>query len=476
MFLKNNPEIQDDNIAVITEELQTFTYANLKDKVRNFGQRLQLDEQNLVFNVCENNLGSLVSYLAFLENEHCKQLLLSSQISEVVFYNLVSKYNPNLICLPKSTDLTPKDYEVFIQNDDTTVLKSIKNFKHKINPDLGLLLSTSGSTGSPKLVMLSYKNLISNAQSIAEYLNITSSDRALTTLPMSYAYGLSIIHSHLIKGATIVLSELSVMDKNFWSLIAEANVTSFGGVPYTYEMLKRLKFDKQDFKSLRYITQAGGKLKPELVKFFGDICESKDIEFIIMYGQTEATARMSYFSYSKHKDKYGSIGKAIPGGEFFLENENTQRIKESNTIGELVYKGDNVSLGYAKNPSELQIPDQREGVLKTGDLARMDEDGFYYIVGRKNRFLKICGNRYSLGELENILDQNKIEALCSGNDDLLVIFTTSENSNAKKIISSTVKINPRYIKTMLLEEFPRNSYGKVDHKALKELVNKEFNK
>ena len=301
--------------------------------------------------------------------------------------------------------------------------------------DLALLLTTSGSTGSPKLVRLSQKNLRSNADSIISYLNITEDERPVTGLPMYYSFGLSIINSHLLKGATLLLTNDSYIKKEFWTFANQYGFTSFSGVPFTFELLNKIKFWSMQLPTLKTITQAGGKLNNELIQLFYEEGKKKGIEFITMYGQTEATARMSYLPVKFLETKLGSIGKGIPGGTLFLVDDDKQMIMHPNVIGELVYKGDNVCLGYAESLDDLYRGDDNKGVLYTGDLAYFDEDGFFYIAGRKKRFLKLYGNRISLDYVEQLLTPYLKEKVCIGkNDEKLIILTTDAKYDEKQII------------------------------------------
>ena len=254
--------------------------------------------------------------------------------------------------------------------------------------ELGLLLTTSGSTGSPKLVRQSYTNIQENAKSIAEYLKIDETERPITTLPMNYTYGLSIINSHILKGAAILVTQHTLMEREFWKFFRESEATSFGGVPYTYEILKKLRFFNMELPSLRYMTQAGGKLSPQLHKEFAEYAESHQKQFIVMYGQCEATARMAYLPAEKALEKYGSMGIAIPGGRLELIDVNGKFIEKPDEVGELVYYGPNVTLGYAQEAGDLKKADERNGRLETGDMAKRDNDGFYYIVGRKKEIFE----------------------------------------------------------------------------------------
>jgi len=285
---------------------------------------------------------------------------------------------------------------------------------------------------------------------------------------MSYTYGLSIINSHLLKGACLILNEHTLMEKEFWTLLKEKKATTFGGVPYAYEMLKKLKFSRIALPSLKYITQAGGKLSLELSEEFSKVCMDKGIKFIVMYGQTEATARMSYLPWNYALTKAGSMGIAIPGGEFYLIDSNNHEIKDNEVVGELIYKGDNVTLGYAESCYDLINGDDNFGILRTGDMAKRDENAFYYIVGRKKRFLKIFGNRINLDEVETILRSKGYECVCTGVDDKLSIYTINENIEEEllKFISSQLGLNKIAFHVTYIKQIPRNDAGKIIYSAL----------
>jgi len=296
-------------------------------------------------------------------------------------------------------------------------------------------------------------------------------------MPMSYSYGLSIINSHLLKGASIILTEATLMDKRFWETIKEDNATTFGGVPYIYEMLKKLRFGQMNLPSLKYITQAGGKLSRELSLEFVDICVQKGIKFYVMYGQTEATARMSYLPWEHAHTKAGSIGITIPGGRFWLENENNSVIEESEVPGELVYQGDNVALGYTKSCFDLCKGDENKGILHTGDLAKQDADGFYYIVGRKKRFLKMFGNRVNLNEVEQLIRTAGYECTCAGTDDNLKIYVVKldDEDRIRSYIAERTGINKAGFTVVDIKEIPRNESGKVLYSALDQEERKNCN-
>jgi len=454
-----------DRIAIITENKEEISYAKLKeesDKVTEI-----LNPREVVFLICKNCKESIFAYLGFLR-KRVIPVLINESIKLELFENLLNTYKPSYIYLPKEKRNMIAEIEVVKTYGDYCVLKTDFKKDYQVQDELALLLTTSGSTGSPKLVRQSYKNISSNAESITTYLQIIESDRAITTMPMSYTYGLSIINSHLLKGACLILNEHTLMEKEFWTLLKEKKATTFGGVPYAYEMLKKLKFSRIALPSLKYITQAGGKLSLELSEEFSKVCMDKGIKFIVMYGQTEATARMSYLPWNYALSKAGSMGIAIPGGEFHLIDNNNSVIKDYETAGELIYKGDNVTLGYAESCYDLIKGDENFGILHTGDMAKRDENGFYYIVGRKKRFLKIFGNRINLDEVETLLKNKGYECICTGIDDMLSIYTTNENIELElaKFISNQIGINLVAFNVTYIKEIPRNDAGKILYSAL----------
>ncbi len=428
-------------------------------------QRLiaNIRERCLVFSLCTNSVGSVVGYAGFITN-NIVPLLLNSNIDYESLQNLISVYKPSYLWLPDCLVEKFTKFECVYGEFNYTLLRT--NFKdgYKLFDELALLMATSGSTGSPKLVRQSHKNIEANAKSIVKYLGLDNAERPITTLPMSYSYGLSIINSHLLAGATILLTNKSFFEKEFWSFFKEHQATSFGGVPYTYEILDKLRFYRMELTSLKTMTQAGGRLSAKLHEKIAKYAKENDKNFIVMYGQTEATARMSYLPREKSLEKIGSIGIAIPGGKFSLIHEDYQ-IMEPNIAGELVYEGPNVALGYASCGEDLVKGDEFRGRLLTGDMAKKDEDGYYYIVGRKKRFLKIFGTRIDLDKSEEIIrvQFNDLDCACSGIDDKMYIFITNEalRHQVIKFISDKTGLNQIAFNVKTIKEVPRNDSGKI---------------
>lgn len=423
----------------------------------------------LVFLLCENTPGTLLGYLGCLRCG-AVPLLLDAHIAPGLLKGLAETYRPAFYyapCdLPKETRaVLPQVAPVLELHGSLLLSGSVEG--PAIHPDLALLLTTSGSTGSPKLVRLSGKNLDANARSIAEYLNLGEDERPITTLPMSYSYGMSIVNSHLLVGAPLLLTRHSVMERSFWDRVDREGATSLAGVPYTYQMFHRLGLISMNLPRLRTLTQAGGKLSLELHREFAAWAMGTGRQFFVMYGQTEAAPRMGYLPANRAVEKCGSMGVPIPGGSFWLEDADGAEIKTPDATGELVYRGDNVAMGYAQCAEDLSKGDEWGGLLRTGDMAYRDRDGFYYIVGRKKRFVKLFGNRVNLDEVERLLTARfpDVQFACVGRDDLLGIYTVSNSpaipSQALMYLAEQMHLPSRVLRVYPVAIIPQNEAGKT---------------
>ena len=453
------------NTAVVDEFGYQLSYAELRHEGRILSQ--QADGRCLVFCLCKNEIGSFVGYTAFLNNGVVPAML-PADMDVSLLKTLYETYKPKYVWAPAEVELEDGccRYERF----GYRLLQTPFGDVTRLAPDLALLLTTSGSTGSPKFVRQSYGNIRANTDSIVQYLNLTPAEKPITTLPMNYTYGLSIINSHLDVGATILLTDKGVAQKEFWTFFKERGATSFGGVPYTYEMLDRMRFTRMDLPTLRTMTQAGGKLLPDLHRKYAEWCQKTNRQFIVMYGQCEATARMAYLPWEKSLAKIGAMGIAIPGGSFELIDTDGNIITTPLVTGELRYRGQNVTLGYATSGTDLTRGDDFDGVLETGDMAQMDEDGFYTIVGRKKRFLKVFGNRVNLDEAERMLKTKfpKADVACAGADDHLTLFATEEAvlPAMRAFLAEKTGLNVNGFFTRAIPEIPKNEAGKTLYKEL----------
>lgn len=461
-----------DNTAVETEQGLKMTYAKLEKALQSIVGKLE--RRKLCFCLCENTIGSFVGYVGLM-NANMPTVLLDGSKDAEIINGLVGHYQPRYVWCPAHR----KD-DLIKSHTDITEISSYKDYvmlnypsqDYAIHPDVLLCLTTSGTTGSPKLVKLTKRNLKSNAEAIAEYLKITEKERAITSLPMYYSFGMSVINSHLIKGATLLLTDKAVIQREFLNFLKEGKATSIAGVPYTYEMLRRLRIMRMDLPELKTMIQAGGKLNANIAKEYIEDAQLKGKEFIVMYGQTEAAPRMSYLPFEKGLEKYASIGIAIPGGKLSVRDVNDQEIMEPDVDGELIYEGPNVCMGYAECINDLAKGDENHGVLHTGDVARFDSDGFFYITGRMKRFVKVWGNRCNLDATEQLVKAITTSCACVGVDDKITIFVTQEGLEEKirSYLVDKTGLNIRAFDVRVISEIPTLPSGKLDYQLMQTMI------
>ena len=451
------------NTALVIEGGENISYENLLNESGKFASKI--NKRSLIFILIDNDFESIVGLIGS-ELSGSVIMLLSPQINQQAFIKLINLYNPDYIFLNDKVNFKNDKFESIYTFSKYELLKNRIFWLKDINDKLSLLQTTSGSTGSPKNVKLSYKNLISNTNSIIADLKISSKDVCITTLPPSYVYGLSIINTHLKVGAKIVLNKSSVIEKKFWEKLVSNKVNNFGGVPYIYEILLKIGLKDELFKYLKYTTIAGGHLNNNFKLSFLDFYERLGISLITMYGAAEATSRMSYLPAEYSRIKNGSIGVPITNGTFLLEDENKKIIKKPNTQGELIYKGMNVCMGYANSSKDLIKKDTNNSVLRTGDMGFFDEDGFFYIVGKKSRYIKIAGNRISLDEIEKIIYEYGYKNVCSQQaKDTLNIYVNEKNveKKIKSYVSKYTNLHESLFKVYFLETFPMTKNNKIDY-------------
>ncbi len=420
-----------DRLALQPADGPAVSYRELDRRVAEVADRLG-STRRLVLLAAANDVDSIVAYLAALRGRHPVLLAGHGQVDA-----LAAAYDPDVVIDRGWHERRPGS-------------------AHELHPELALLLSTSGSTGSPKLVRLSSDNLRSNAAAIAEYLDIRPTDRAVTSLPPHYCYGLSVINSNLLRGAGLVLTGRSVSDPAFWTAVRAHDVTSLHGVPHTFELLDQVGFAQMALPALRYVTQAGGRLEPAAVARFAALGEERGWRFFVMYGQTEATARMAYLPPELARAHPSAVGVPVPGGEFRIDD------------GELVYRGPNVMLGYAHSPADLALG-RCTDELRTGDLGRRTPDGLYEVTGRTARFRKLFGLRVDLDRVERLLADAGIPAACAGTDRALVVAVLAAPERAAELVRARLGLPPGSVRVHRVDALPRLPTGKIDHPAVARL-------
>lgn len=458
MFLDLDKKPKNSH-AVIDDSNQAYTYGDIISFSNKFYEII--NKRTLIFIFADNSIGSLSAYVACL-NYGVVPLLISSDIDQEFIEKLIRIYKPEYLWLPQNNKYTFEGDKRFTKYG--YVLLKIDDFIHSFHEDLSLLLSTSGSTGRPKLVRHSYENVECNAKNVANFFGLDQTHVAVAILPIHYTMGLSVVTSHLKAGATLLLTNRRLTDREFWKSIKINKATSFTGVPYSFEILDKLRFTRMNLPHLEMLSQGGGKLSNELFKKFAEFSNKNNIKFFATYGQTEGTARMAYLPPEYAVTKTGSIGRAIPNGKFHLIDKNGKTIDKMESSGELVYQGPNVTMGYAYSLQDLSLGDENKGLLKTGDIAKRDEDGFYYIIGRKKRFLKLYGTRVSLDEVELLIKSElQTDCVCKGDDELLEIYVTNKNvvSDVNKLMTEKIKLFHKAFEVNAIDKIERNEAGKV---------------
>lgn len=449
-----------ESVAAIDSQGNRLTYG----EVRDFAAKAEhlMPSRSLMFLLVENNVGGI----AWTIGNICAgnvPLILNAHLDEGLYKSLYELYQPPFVCVPAGM-AEKYPYEAVATSYGYTLMKT-GHEACPMNDELSHLLPTSGSTGSPKLVRHKYANIEAAALNISTFFELSEKDRPLMVLPLYYTMGLSMVFSHFYVGATVLITNQSMTDRSFWKFIKEERATSFTGVPYSYEILNLMRFFRMDLPDLNLLTQGGGRMSKELNLKFAEWCRDTGRRWIATYGQSECTARMAWLPAKWAIEKVGSIGIAVPNGELSLIDMDGNPITEPHKEGEMCYRGRNVTMGYARSREDLLLGDERNGFIRTGDLAYFDEDGCFYIVGRMGRFLKLFGMRVGLDECENIIKEKftGLECACTGTDDKLLVYLTNESyaDKVKEELVARLKLVASSIEVRIIGEIPKNEAGKT---------------
>nr|WP_315032018.1 AMP-binding protein [uncultured Chryseobacterium sp.] len=419
-------------------------------------------EKGLIFLYNDNQLSSIEVLLNFYGTA-LSIAVLGQKLHPEFKERLEEEYHPKYIFDPSREEIPGYTIKAFSESVTIHVKKDYK-CEVTINPEIKILLSTSGTTGIPKLVKLSDESLYQNAVSILQYMPILESDVVPLNVPINFVYGFSIFTTNCMRAARIVCTEKDIMQKAFWDEMEEFGYSTLGGVPYLYENLNRIGFFRKDSPSLRYMTHTGGVINGELRKTIFSYCHEFEKQFFAQYGQTEAGGRMAYLTTDGLLEAETSIGTPVQGGDFSIDPDTE----------ELLFSHNSIYGGYAHTLKDLASYEQ-PAVLRTGDTAQKGKNGIYYITGRIKRIMKLFGIRLNLDEVEFIL-KNEMEGntfVCLNFNDKKIIVLYDNQEIDPQVITETIKnklrINPQYVRAEYIESFPLSPNGKINYPLLQNL-------
>lgn len=409
--------------------------------------------------LCDKSVATVAAYFGALR-AGVVPLLLDGHTTEASLARTVAAYRPRYILGAEGA--APAGYAEIRRLGARVLHQREAPEDRPIHPDLALLVPTSGSTGDPKCVRIAAANIEACARSVVSYLDMTAERVTVSLLPFHYSYGLSVLHNTACVRGRMVLTDLSILDRGFWQRVEAAGVTDLSGVPFTFETMRRIRLGETTLRSLVAVTQAGGALAPALTAHFWRYFNEHGVRYFTMYGQTEASPRISYVPPERALDKLGSVGIAIPGGHLSIDED-----VPGGGEGELVYEGPNVSMGYAQSAADLADGDTFGGRLLTGDQAKIDADGFVTIVGRRKRFIKLSGISVNLDHAEAVLRGAGIDCRVVGRENLLVVCTTdADPAAAQAALKANFDFHPSAVRVEHCETLPLTASEKPDYAEL----------
>jgi len=459
------PRPCDDRPALLAGD-RTWTHAALHAAADDAAEALRLPSRGLVLLFAANSPGAVLSWLAARRAGHAVALF-GPHLSSERRAALVGRYQPEWVITtgPPPAGAADDPPDLVIADARATRRHDVAPPPH---PDLDTLLSTSGTTGSPKLARLSHRAIVENAAAIAVALELCPDERAMLSLPLPYAYGLSVLTSHLLAGGSVRLAAHSPVQRAFWEDFDAHGCTSFSGVPASYQHLRRVGVQAMALPTLRNMTQAGGRLSPALVQHYGRWLDGRGGRFWVMYGQTEATARIAVLPADERDAHPDSAGRAIPGGQLSIETA-AGAVAPTGTAGEVVFRAPSVMMGYARERADLVRGDELGGLLHTGDRGRLDADGRLYLEGRSDRLAKLHGKRIDLDDVEAIVAGWGPTAVVGG-DDRLHLFCAWGNAGEHRALAQTLaaelSLHHLDLEFHRVEALPLSAHGKLDYRRL----------
>jgi acyl-CoA synthetase (AMP-forming)/AMP-acid ligase II len=442
------------------------TYGELAERVTAAAQSFARLDKSLACVLFSNSVDDVIAYLGLMSAGHVP-MLLDPALDGEMLGRLLETYCPEFLVGAAVTP--PSGWQPIA---GVPAWSSPSSEQPSIHPSLCLLLTTSGSTGSPKMVRLSAKAVGHNTQAIIRALSIGETDRAIAHLPLHYSFGLSVLHTHLLVGASVLLTSKSMVEADFWDQVRGEAATSLPGTPFHIQMIDRLGLDQLDLPFLSVLTQAGGRLAPELAARMHGVMAARGGRFYVMYGQTEASPRMTTLAPDRFSGRAASVGRSLMDGTILIVDSDGKALP-SPQVGEVVFRGPNVMMGYAQCREDLILGDETDGELRTGDLGYLDDDGFLFLTGRVSRFAKIAGHRINLDELEGLAHTGGRIAAIERNGQLVLFGEHLSEPQSAQLHGDLVRrlhLHSRGLVVRSIEVIPVTAKGKVDYLRLGEMI------
>ena len=447
-----------------------FSYYEINKLIKNVVFKDK--KKKLVFLLVENSIWSIINYISLMKSNHVI-LLLDHNIKKYLFLKFIDSFKPDYIIsrADLSKIITRKKFRLLEKNKSYYYKNLEKKNKYTFNKSK-ILIPTSGSSGEPKTVMLTEKGILNNSKSIIKSLKIKSSDRPVFYMPVFYSYGMSILNTHILKNCTALVTDKSFLQKDFWTFLKKYKCTSFSGVPYTYEVIVKLKLFNLFNKELKYFTQAGGKLATKERKFIFDLVKKKGGSFYIMYGQTEAAPRITILNPRDFNQNIHSVGKAIYGNKIYILDKNKKKV--INKIGMIYNISKSNMLGYARNFRDLLNKQDAIKELSTNDFGKINNKGFLTVYGRNDQEIKIRGNRLNLDDIKSNINDTSVIILNVKSKIVIISKKKIDNNKFFSKIKKKYNLNHQDFEFMIIKKFKYLPNNKIDINYFKKKINEKY--
>ena len=453
----------------LLDESVTLTHADLRQTIAR--APFPRSPKSLVWLLAPNSVSAVVGYLAALAAGHAV-CPLDPGLDFERLAELARRFEPELVLTPAAVSRPPVPDLVAAPSPVAGLAlwrrPATLPVPGPIHPELALLLATSGSTGNPRFAALSGAAMAANTAAIIQVLGLGPGDRALAHLPWWYSYGLSVLHSHLAAGGSVVITARDFLDEELWRLARTTGVTALAGVPFHWESLLRLDLARLKVPTLRLFTQAGGRLAPDRVRRAAEMCRHQGGRFHVMYGQTEAAPRITTLPAGEAATRPDAVGPALPGGRLEILTE-AGPTTEPGVVGEVIYYGPNVMMGYASGRVDLAAGDRLGGRLATGDLGRLAADGTLVLTGRRRPFAKVLGLRLDLADVEAAAESLAPVVAVQEGERLVLVTTEGDPEMLRRVraaVATATGLHPGALVCRVVADFPRLPNGKIDRRGV----------